>query len=106
MIMTPQTQSVDLPDLKASPSGAPLFSSTQVLPFLDQLKVKLTARLGEAELTVEELTALQAGSTVSLDRLLDQPIDLLAEGHIVAQGTLVAVGDNFGLRITSAPRSA
>lgn len=104
--MTQHTQSVDLPELKASPSGSPLFASAQALPFLDQLKVKLTARLGEAEMTVEELTALQAGSTVSLDRLLDQPIDLLAEGHVVAQGTLVAVGEHFGLRITAVPQKA
>lgn len=104
--MNQQAQSVDLPALQASPSGAPLFASAQALPFLDQLKVRLTARLGEAEITVEELTALQAGSTVSLDRLLDQPIDLLAEGHVVAQGTLVAVGDHFGLRITSVPTKA
>jgi flagellar motor switch protein FliN/FliY len=104
--MTQSTQPADLPELTSSPGGAPLFSSAQALPFLDQLKVKLTARLGEAELTVEALTALQAGSTVALDRLLDQPIDLLAEGHVVARGTLVAVGDHFGLRITAVPPKA
>lgn len=104
--MTQSTQAVDLPELISSPSGAPLFTSAQALPFLDQLKVKLTARLGETELTVEALTALQAGSTVALDRHIDQPIELLAEGHLVARGTLVAVGEHFGLRITAVPPKA
>lgn len=104
--MNIETQAIDLPNLGNEPVGAPLFSGQSALPFLGQLKVRLTARLGDAELSVDELTALQKGSTVTLDRFLDQPIDLLAEGHIVAQGTLVAVGEHFGLRIISAPKLA
>lgn len=104
---TPETQAINLPTLGDEvPSGPALFTGQSALPFLGNLKVRLTAQLGSTDISVAELTALQKGATLSLDKLLDQPIDLLAEGHVVAQGTLVAVGDNFGLRITSAPKLA
>jgi flagellar motor switch protein FliN len=103
--MTNQLQAIDLPTLHAdAPSGQALFAGQDALPFLGALKVRLTAQLGCTEISVADLTALKKGVTLSLDRLLDQPIDLLAEGHVVAQGTLVAVGDNFGLRITALPK--
>lgn len=103
--MSVETQDIQLPPLADStPSGKPLYTAADALPFLGGLKVRLTARVGGAEISVAELTALQAGSTLALDRLLDQPLDLLAEGHMVAQGTLVAVGEHFGIRITSAPK--
>jgi flagellar motor switch protein FliN/FliY len=102
-----QAQTVDLPTLSdEADSGSPLFTGTSAMPFLGQLKVKLAARLGNAEMSVAELTALQKGGTIKLDRLLDQPIELLVEGHVVAQGSLVAVGEHFGLRITAAPKIA
>ncbi|MGC4061434.1 MAG: FliM/FliN family flagellar motor switch protein [Aquabacterium sp.] len=105
--MNTETQAIDLPTLvEEAPSGQPLFAAQAALPFLGNLKVRLTAQLGATQLSVADLTALQKGATVKLDRLLDQPIDLLAEGHVVAQGTLVAVGDHFGLRITSTPKLA
>lgn len=105
--MNTETRAIDLPTLvDEAPSGQPLFAGQAALPFLGSLKVRLTAQLGTAEISVAELTALQKGATIGLDRLLDQPIDLIAEGHVVAQGTLVAVGDNFGLRITAAPKLA
>lgn len=105
--MNAETQAINLPELtEEASSGQALFTGPAVLPFLGNLKVRLTAQLGAADISVAELTALQKGATLSLDKLLDQPIDLMAEGHVVAQGTLVAVGDNFGLRITSAPKLA
>ncbi len=103
--MSTEAKEIDVPVLTPSDGqGKPLLATAQTLPFLGGLKVKLTARLGETELSVTELTALKAGATVALDRLVNQPIDLLAEGHLVAQGTLVAVGEHFGVRITSQPR--
>ncbi len=104
--MTLDTRTIDLPTLNESTgNGKPLLTPAAALPFLGHLKVKLTARLGQAEMSVDELLALQSGATIGLDRLLNHPIDLLAEGHVVAQGTLVAVGEHFGLRITSVPQS-
>lgn len=103
--MSTEAKEIDVPSLKPSEGqGKPLLDAAQALPFLGGLKVRLTARLGETEMSVAELTGLKPGATVALDRLVNQPVDLLAEGHVVAQGTLVAVGEHFGVRITTQPR--
>lgn len=99
--MPTETHEIDVPELEvAKPTGAPLFKGANALPFVGSLKVRVTAQLGKAEISVADLTALREGSTLALDRMVDAPIDLIAEGHVVAQGTLVAVGEYFGLRIT------
>lgn len=102
---TATTTDAPLPELSpqaGAASGAPIIQGGAVLPLIGDVKVRLTARLGEAELTVSELTQLRAGSTLALDREVNQVIDLMIDGHVVAQGTLVAVGDQYGVRITSA----
>lgn len=105
--MNTETKEIDLAELKMSAGqGKSIMAGSQALPFIGALKVKLTARLGETEISVADLMELKVGSTVALDRVLSHPVDLLAEGHVVAQGTLVAVGEHFGVRITSAPKAA
>lgn len=94
-------QAIDLSPLTSSPAGAPLLSTP--LPFLGSVQVQLLARVGEARLSVADFLAMQAGSLVPLDRLVEQPIDLLVDQHVVARGTLVAVGEHFGVRLTETP---
>ena len=102
--MNIQTNAIDLhPLVNTSSDGSPLWSTQAALPFLGQLKVRLTAQLGGVDMTVAELIALKQGEVVALDKLVDEPIDLLVEGHKFAQGTLVAVGEHFGVRITAVP---
>lgn len=71
---------------------------------LHGLKVQLLVRVGEVELTVGQLLAARENAVLPLDRLLDEPVDLLLEGQVVARGELVAVGDCFGVRVTELPR--
>lgn len=78
-------------------AGPPLLSLDAAI--LRDVKVSLAIRLGEASLTVEELLELRSGSVVKLDRLLTEPIDLQLNGAVVARGEIVAVDDNFGVRI-------
>jgi flagellar motor switch protein FliN/FliY len=63
------------------------------------VRVVLRARLGEATLSVEELLALKAGSVVTLETALNEPIELRLNDALVARGEIVAVGDSFGVRI-------
>ncbi|PHV12889.1 flagellar motor switch protein FliN [Chitinimonas sp. BJB300] len=62
------------------------------------------ARLGGTELSVGELMDMKENAVLPLDRLLDDPVDLLLDGHVVARGQLVAVGDSFGIRVTELPK--
>jgi flagellar motor switch protein FliN/FliY len=68
------------------------------------IQVDLRARLGEARMSVDELLALRTGSIVKLDAKLNSPVELRLNGSVVARGEIVAVGDQFGLRIIEIAR--
>lgn len=70
---------------------------------LRHLKIQLTVSVGSAELTVGELLGARPQQVLRLDRSMDQAVDVLLEGQVVARGILVAVGDQFGVRITELP---
>ncbi len=67
---------------------------------LMRVPLHVTAELGGCTLTIEEILRLGAGSIVDLNRPAGGPIDLLVNDKIVARGDIVAVGENFGVRIT------
>lgn len=78
-------------------AGAPLLPHDS--PLLRDLNVTLEARLGEAVMPLAELLALRAGSVLSLETRLDQPVELHLNGALVGRGEIVAVDDRFGVRI-------
>jgi flagellar motor switch protein FliN/FliY len=80
--------------------------ATSPWPFLGAVKVKVAVRVGGADISVAKLLEMRQGSVLELDRLVDEPLDVLVDEHIVARGVLVAVGDRFGVRITEAATSA
>jgi flagellar motor switch protein FliN len=80
------------------PNGKATLGS--LAPFLASVKVQVAVRVGCAEISVGELLKLQQGEVLLLDRLVEQPLDVLVDGHVVARGSLVAVEEHFGVRIT------
>lgn len=95
----PVAQLIELPKLgEAAALGEPI--SRDPLDLLRNVKVRLAVIVGETRLTVSELAALKDGAVLKLDRLVDQPVDILLENQVVARGHLVAVDDNFGVRIS------
>lgn len=67
------------------------------------VKVALTVSVGSVEITLGELLEAKQQQVIRLDRTIDQPVDVLLDGRVVARGTLVAVDDQFGVRITELP---
>lgn len=63
------------------------------------IQVPLQAKLGQATLTVADLLALKSGSIVKLNTQMNALIELRLNDSIVARGEIVAVDDNFGVRI-------
>ncbi len=85
-----------------TPLGPPSVSSGEpVLPLsvIGDIELDVTLELGRAELRVEELLALREGSVVTLDKEAGEPIDLLANGKLVARGEVIVVDDKFCVRI-------
>lgn len=72
----------------------------QNLDLLMNVSLQVTAELGKCKMAVAEILKLGAGSIVELDRLAGGPVDLLVNNKLVARGEVVAVDDNFGVRVT------
>lgn len=72
----------------------------QRLGVLANLEVTVTARLCATSRPLRSVLELNAGSVMDLGRSTDGPIELLANGVVVAYGEVVAVGDSMGVRIT------
>lgn len=66
----------------------------------DAIDLTLEAYLGDARLTLASLKALKGGSLLELEAPLNALVELRLNGVCVAEGELVAVGDNFGVRIS------
>ncbi|AYM96380.1 flagellar motor switch protein [Acidovorax sp. 1608163] len=93
----------DSSDAAASLTSAPVVAAG-VNP-LHQVRTTLQVCVGSATLTVGELLGAKEQQVLQLDRTVHQPVDLVLEGHVVARGQLVAVGDHFAVRITELPVS-
>lgn len=93
---------LDLPALEGEPPPE-VPSVVQVdhdLHRLTDVSVELTVEVGRTRMTLGETLALGPGSVVTLDRLADQPVDLLVNGRRIARGEVVVIDEQFGLRIT------
>ena len=70
------------------------------LDVLMHVPLTVTAELGTSKMSVAEVLKLGTGSIIELDRLAGGPIDLLVNNKLVARGEVVAVDENFGVRVT------
>lgn len=102
----PTAQVLTLSELADAPSpDAPI----PPIPVIDGLHplhrvpARLTVSVGEVTVTVGELLGAVEQQVLVLDRAVDQPVDILLEGRVIARGELVAVDDRFAVRITEVP---
>lgn len=70
---------------------------------LHAIKARLRICVGTLDMSVGELLAAKVNEVFTLDRTLQQPVDLVLEGQTVARGQLVAVDGHFAVRITELP---
>jgi flagellar motor switch protein FliN/FliY len=70
------------------------------LDLLMNVRLKVTAELGTCKMLVRDILKLGSGSIVELDRVAGGPVDLLVNDRLVARGEVVAIDENFGVRVT------
>ena len=75
-------------------------SSLENLRVLENIDVKLTVEVGGAEIKLRDLLRINEGSVIELERLAGDPLDILANGTIIAKGEVVMIGERFGIRFT------
>lgn len=106
----PAPQPASAPAAAAAPAGAQVFQplqntaggaagSVDIERILD-VPVQLMAEIGRTRITIKNLLQLSQGSVVELDGLAGQPLDVLINGYLIAQGEVVVVNDKYGIRLT------
>jgi len=89
------------PSPEAKPSEAPADSEVGEgnLDLLRDVELEVTLRFGERIMLLRDILELGEGSVVELDRQVEEPVDLLLDGKLIARGEVVVVDGNYGLRI-------
>ena len=81
------------------PANAITSDGTDLSRVID-VPVELAVEIGRTTMTIGETLSLAPGSIVSLNRLAGEPVDLLVNGKVIAQGEVVVIDEEFGMRIT------
>lgn len=69
------------------------------LGLLQDIDVRLTVELGRKQMRLRDVLSLGENSIVELDRLTDDPLDILVNGKLIARGEVVAQGNRFAIRV-------
>ena len=64
------------------------------------IPVQLTVELGRTRIPIKHILQLAQGSVVELETMAGEPMDVLVNGYLIAQGEVVVVNDKFGIRLT------
>lgn len=78
----------------------PLSGGQNDIEFILDIPVQLTVELGRTKIAIKNLLQLAQGSVVELDGLAGEPMDVLVNGCLIAQGEVVVVNEKFGIRLT------
>ncbi len=75
-------------------------SSGNDINMILDIPVQLTVELGRTRIPIKHILQLAQGSVVELDAMAGEPMDVLVNGFLIAQGEVVVVNDKFGIRLT------
>ena len=80
--------------------GAAAGSGRNDIDLILDIPVQLTVELGRTRIPIKHILQLAQGSVIELDALAGEPMDVLVNGCLIAQGEVVVVNDKFGIRLT------
>jgi len=80
-------------------SGSGPTAGNDINMILD-IPVQLTVELGRTRIPIKHILQLAQGSVVELEAMAGEPMDVLVNGYLIAQGEVVVVNDKFGIRLT------
>ncbi len=70
------------------------------MALLREVKLPVTVRIGSKKMLLKDVINMDIGSVIELNQLANDPLDLLVDNHVIAQGEVVIVDGNFGIQIT------
>jgi flagellar motor switch protein FliN len=80
-------------------------SEAMNLDLVMDVELNVTLRFGQRQLALREVLDLTSGSVIELDRQVEEPVELLLEGKVIARGEAVVIDGNYGLRVTEVPQA-
>jgi len=80
-------------------AGETVAGEVQLDSILD-VPITISMEIGRTQIPIRNLLQLNQGSVVELDRLAGEPMDVLVNGTLIAQGEVVVVNEKFGIRLT------
>ena len=83
-----------------APTGNGASGAGNDINMILDIPVQLTVELGRTRIPIKNILQLAQGSVVELDALAGEPMDVLVNGFLIAQGEVVVVNDKFGIRLT------
>ncbi len=83
-----------------APTGAAGAGAGNDINMILDIPVQLTVELGRTRIPIKHILQLAQGSVVELETLAGEPMDVLVNGYLIAQGEVVVVNDKFGIRLT------
>lgn len=88
------------PDLSGQAGGPAGERAGNDIEMLMDIPVQLTVELGRTRIPIKHILQLAQGSVIELDALAGEPMDVLVNGCLIAQGEVVVVNEKFGIRLT------
>jgi flagellar motor switch protein FliN len=98
------SESVELvelePQTEPAPGAGPVAAAGHDLTAVLDVPVELAVEIGRTRMTIRDTLGIAPGSLIALDRVAGEPVDLLVNGRRIARGEVVAIDEEFGLRVT------
>jgi len=97
----PGMAGIDLPSFAPAAPPPPLsYDTGGGMGRVRDIPLEVTVELGRTRLLIRDIMDLSAGSIIELDKIAGEPVDLFANGMLVARGEVIVIDDNFGVRVT------
>ena len=96
-----QIQSVQFSQLTSMGTDGIKGEGRRNLDLILDISVPVSVELGHTNMLIKDILALSQGSIVELDKVAGTPVDLFVRGKLLAQGEVVVVDENFGVKITN-----
>ena len=97
---TPPVEAKPAPIFGKLIAPAPTAPVSNDIDLILDIPVQLTVELGRTKIPIRHILQLAQGSVIELDGLAGEPMDVLVNGCLIAQGEVVVVNDKFGIRLT------
>lgn len=98
MLNKPVVNEIELEESASQPT-IPIMERADI-SLVEHLPVTLMALVGTLSINLGHMFSMKQGEVLTLNESIDEPVSLMLNGKIIARGSLVAVDDNFGIKIT------